>query len=269
MKKRVLKVFSKKDGFTLIELLIVITIIIILAALLFPSLQYAIEKARQITCLSNMKQIAIGMLLYVEDWDGYFPDSSDRLARWGGPPRPDVGLDNVYPPWSMRLWENNYVKASMFACPNYKRPQVFYSGHDLWAPRELHVGPRDYAINQSLVNRKYNTLKHPYRVIMLFESYREDITDRFCAHVYKGTWRTTYDGTSLMEIKYATFGTHAAPHVRQGYFYHYSQGYTNFAYCDGHVEAILDKTLPPQKKTAGGGEYPEFTKWINEAFLGQ
>jgi prepilin-type N-terminal cleavage/methylation domain-containing protein len=58
-----------KRGFTLIELLVVIAIIAILAAILFPVFAQAREKARAITCVSNMKQISLGVLMYIQDND--------------------------------------------------------------------------------------------------------------------------------------------------------------------------------------------------------
>ncbi|MEA3400661.1 MAG: prepilin-type N-terminal cleavage/methylation domain-containing protein [Armatimonadota bacterium] len=60
-------------GFTLIELLVVIAIIAILAAILFPVFARAREKARQTSCLSNLKQIALGMRMYIEDYDERLP----------------------------------------------------------------------------------------------------------------------------------------------------------------------------------------------------
>lgn len=61
------------QGFTLIELLVVIAIIAILAAILFPVFAKAREKARQITCASNLKQISLGILQYYQDSDEVFP----------------------------------------------------------------------------------------------------------------------------------------------------------------------------------------------------
>jgi len=58
-----------KRGFTLIELLVVIAIIAILAAILFPVFARAREKARQTACLSNVKQLSLGALMYVQDYD--------------------------------------------------------------------------------------------------------------------------------------------------------------------------------------------------------
>jgi len=60
---------SQKRGFTLIELLVVIAIIAILAAILFPVFAQAREKARQTSCLSNIKQIMTGVKMYTQDYD--------------------------------------------------------------------------------------------------------------------------------------------------------------------------------------------------------
>src|SRR5579883_2154818 len=61
-----------KRGFTLIELLVVIAIIAILAAILFPVFARAREKARQISCLSNEKQLGLAYMMYVQDYDETF-----------------------------------------------------------------------------------------------------------------------------------------------------------------------------------------------------
>ena len=60
---------SKSRGFTLIELLVVIAIIAILAAILFPVFARAREKARQTSCLSNVKELMLGALMYAQDYD--------------------------------------------------------------------------------------------------------------------------------------------------------------------------------------------------------
>jgi len=64
-----------RRGFTLIELLVVIAIIAILAAIIFPVFARARERARLATCISNCKQIGLGAMMYVQDYDEVFPVS--------------------------------------------------------------------------------------------------------------------------------------------------------------------------------------------------
>ncbi len=73
-----------RRGFTLIELLVVIAIIAILAAILFPVFAKAREKARQISCTSNMKQLTLGILQYVQDSDEVMPVSTppNTVGGW-------------------------------------------------------------------------------------------------------------------------------------------------------------------------------------------
>src|SRR5579871_601356 len=69
-------------GFTLIELLVVIAIIAILAAILFPVFAQAREKARQITCVSNEKQIDLAVMMYIQDYDETYPIAWGYYGPW-------------------------------------------------------------------------------------------------------------------------------------------------------------------------------------------
>ncbi len=82
-----------KKGFTLIELLVVIAIIAILAAILFPVFARAREKARQTSCLSNLKQLTLGILMYAQDYDETMPYAV--IGVMGG--QMDFVLDTVAP----------------------------------------------------------------------------------------------------------------------------------------------------------------------------
>jgi prepilin-type N-terminal cleavage/methylation domain-containing protein len=64
---------KRRSAFTLIELLVVIAIIAILAAILFPVFAQAREKARQTSCLSNLKQMSLAIMQYMQDYDGVVP----------------------------------------------------------------------------------------------------------------------------------------------------------------------------------------------------
>src|SRR2546429_6669246 len=73
----------RSSGFTLIELLVVIAIIAILAALLFPVFAQARAKARQTTCVSNLKQVGLAINMYLSDYDETFPwSTSGSQSGW-------------------------------------------------------------------------------------------------------------------------------------------------------------------------------------------
>lgn len=65
-----------RKGFTLIELLVVISIISILAAILFPTFASAKKKGQQVTCLNNLRQLGMAINLYCMDYDGLYPDEN-------------------------------------------------------------------------------------------------------------------------------------------------------------------------------------------------
>jgi len=70
----------RRSGFTLIELLVVIAIIAILAAILFPVYARAKEKGREVSCKSQMKQIAYAMQMYLDEWNSCFPDQTSVVT---------------------------------------------------------------------------------------------------------------------------------------------------------------------------------------------
>ena len=87
---------NKRGGFTLIELLVVIAIIAILAAILFPVFAKAREKARQASCQSNLKQLGLGFLQYIQDNDEFDPATNFYGLGWAGTIYPYVKSTGVY-----------------------------------------------------------------------------------------------------------------------------------------------------------------------------
>ncbi len=141
-----------KKGFTLIELLVVIAIIAILAAILFPVFARAREKARQASCESNLKQIALAIHMYTQDYDGDFP------AHWI--------IDNSVSP-AYECWPDvvqPYIKNSqVFICPSNKSVPRGMHQMTTYGLNDPHVTP-DVSYAQGTVTM--DRIKSPATVIL-------------------------------------------------------------------------------------------------------
>ena len=166
------------QGFTLIELLVVIAIIAILAAILFPVFGRARENARRSSCMSNLKQLGLGMIQYTQDFDEKYPqpavpDDGDYGALWpddfpvnaysGG-----TGPDLTYNPNSPLSWAAvilPYTKSTqIMSCPSLKRV-------DYWADTyaiEMNVS---YTYNKLLAWNSLSSIVNPSASIMMHEGF--------------------------------------------------------------------------------------------------
>jgi prepilin-type N-terminal cleavage/methylation domain-containing protein/prepilin-type processing-associated H-X9-DG protein len=125
----------KRRGFTLIELLVVIAIIAILAAILFPVFAQAREKARAATCLSNEKQMGLGMMMYIQDFDETIPLNQNYYPEVpGGGNIRHTWADMIYPYIKNGIahTDNNgssiQGKGGIWACPSFPSDQDFNYG---------------------------------------------------------------------------------------------------------------------------------------------
>jgi prepilin-type N-terminal cleavage/methylation domain-containing protein len=146
-------------AFTLIELLVVIAIIAILAAILFPVFERAREQANKTACLSNMKQIALGILQYNQDYDDTLP-----YPGW----QPAIAPNGRTSCYSWRWAIQPYIKnTGISLCPTYERPnepiwnwQCFRWGDD--ANSGLHDGVRPLPGPQETTLEHYHGWRRSY-----------------------------------------------------------------------------------------------------------
>ncbi|NUP99141.1 MAG: DUF1559 domain-containing protein [Armatimonadetes bacterium] len=192
----------RRKGFTLIELLVVIAIIAILAAILFPVFAKAREKARQSSCQSNLKQLGLTMLQYVQDYDEMFP-----WHYWG--------------PGSSYLWPSGQVTAGMWhpsVYPYAKNIQLFNcpSNPNRWTGSYIGQG-FNYPYNSNLSG--YNSTVHGLTKVE---------QPAFCVmHAdgwyYHTTGSSNYENTSGDPV--------GGPSLKKWH----NEG-TNAVYVDGHVK---------------------------------
>ncbi len=153
-------------GFTLIELLVVIAIIAILAAILFPVFAQAREKARQSSCTSNVKQSALAVMMYINDYDETFPphyyyrnnqNSANGYVHWTGLCEPYIKNWGIFvcPSDPNRgVAPTNFSRASNnrgYGYPSGQVPQ-YDADIDIQAPRLSYVG------NEMVMPRKRRSI---------------------------------------------------------------------------------------------------------------
>ena len=108
-----------QDSFTLVELLVVIAVIAVLAALLLPALSRAKQQAWQTDCLSNLRQIGLAFVMYLDDHDSTFPDRRDLKTSLPGGYRPWT----TWPPsdprggWAATVLRDYNPNFAIWSCP--------------------------------------------------------------------------------------------------------------------------------------------------------
>jgi len=104
-----------RKGFTLIELLVVIAIISILAAILFPVFARARENARRASCMSNLKQLGLGVMMYTQDYDDHVPSAFQYEVP---------GNTNYLNSWMQLIMP--YTKSpQLYVCPSWQQASKY------------------------------------------------------------------------------------------------------------------------------------------------
>ena len=147
---------SSRRGFTLIELLVVIAIIAILAAILFPVFAKAREKARQASCLSNLKQIALAGMQYAQDYDERTPGPTGAGMDWASPGGTCAGCFHKY--------ESGYVPTTT-AGKRWEPFQPYIKNRQVWWCPSTGTY-RSYGWNRGGENRAIAVFNQPSQTVM-------------------------------------------------------------------------------------------------------
>jgi len=162
-------------GFTLIELLVVIVVMALLAALLLPTIQRAMEASKLTACLANIRQVGSATLLYAADKNGQLPRwnaGRGKVPKGSAMDNGGAG-SNLEPAWSQALVDAGVIenKSRAFVCPADKRKDTEIS----------------YTMNTHVGDYKLSEIRNASRKILFTERY-DNISKRFI-------YRLSYAGT--------------------------------------------------------------------------
>lgn len=248
-----MKTQRRHFGFTLIELLVVIAIIAILAAILFPVYATAREKARQTTCASNLKQIALADAQYTQDNDECLVPDYIGNSPWFGFDGNQRWMDLLYP----------YVKTTaVFECPddpnsqanpyvwaNPSDPNVINGQNYAWDPGSYAINNTYYdgtdgvkapglMMNVGVAPVRTSQLEHPATTIHYCDylSYTAISNPATGISAPEVAWPNESNPTTGADFAISIANSFSPPLLWSMQFRH--SGGANVLWCDGHVKWV-------------------------------
>jgi prepilin-type N-terminal cleavage/methylation domain-containing protein/prepilin-type processing-associated H-X9-DG protein len=235
---------NKGKGFTLIELLVVIAIIALLAAILFPVFARARENARRTSCMSNLKQMGLGVMQYSQDFDEGYPPGN---YSWDSTGRPAA---EKWAPANLIYWQqiiDPYTKSEqIYVCPSVSRN---ISGQ----PRLLYF---HYGANRSVMRLNSNTpntpltmpaLKAPASVYLILDAGQYTVT---AATLTSPSTSYNYIPGGG-EFETAGFTGETLKDFERGR--HFTG--VNMMFGDGHVKWLRNSIIYQQANSSGSGTW--------------
>jgi prepilin-type N-terminal cleavage/methylation domain-containing protein/prepilin-type processing-associated H-X9-DG protein len=222
---------AARRGFTLVELLVVVAVLALLAALLFPVLSQARHAARRSVCVSNLRQLGVAFAMYAGDYDETLPEAGGAfgsVAAWIDYDSPGE-RGGIYP------YVHQFSKsgASVYRCPNglpdtssYSSVSSTYAMNDYLRPWHgvypRAVPPEPLALSQ---------IEAPPRTLLLFEvtQHRQGYANRNGSPYFHTVDKETGQPIGVPQV--------------------YHHGGSNFLFCDGHVRFVHPRATMTREKT--------------------